>query len=142
MLLPFPFHAVKSHPFLITFVSIIIPIFNYNYGINYRKDKPGWVLSHFQSTEQISTYSVTILVSEFVNSNDKTTLPPDNIPVGFWSRPDVKDQMNFASEIVVDALKFFADLFKFPFTFKKFDIAVIPDFQSINKEGFTMATFG
>lgn len=82
-----------------------------------------------------------MIVSEFVNSSNGIKLPPGNIPVGFWSRPDVQDQLKFASDIVVDALTFFGELFKLPFTFQKFDIAVIPDFQFINKEGFALATF-
>lgn len=82
-----------------------------------------------------------MLVSEFVNSSEGITLPPDNIPVGFWSRPDVQDQLYFASEIVTDSLTFFGNYFNLPAPFRKFDIAVIPDFHSNGGDGYGMVTF-
>lgn len=68
-------------------------------------------------------------------------LPPKDIPVGFWSRPDVQNQLDFTAEIVIDSLTFFGEYFNLPSPFEKFDIAVIPDFQSSGREGFGMVTF-
>ena len=90
-------------------------------------------------TGLLSTYMVTIVVSEFVNI--EATLPADATPVNLWSRKDVSNQSDFALEIMVDSITFSAEYFNLPSIFKKMDAAVIPDFQFDGKEGYAMVTF-
>lgn len=79
----------------------------------------------FEDTVAMTTYSVTMALLKFVKK--ETTEPLSEVEIRVWSDEAVKELIDYVFPVAFHSLKFYFDLFKVPYGFKKLDVVILPD---------------
>ncbi len=80
----------------------------------------------FSTTKRMSTYLVALLVGDWECLNETS----DRIPIRVCGTPDRKDELGFALDSAVFALRYLNRYFAIKYPFEKLDIIAVPDFAA------------
>ncbi|KAF2365596.1 Peptidase M1 membrane alanine aminopeptidase N-terminal [Trinorchestia longiramus] len=106
--------------------------------INTTAFKEGWVWDHFNTSLPMSTYLLSIAVSDFdsVESNYN-----DHVTFRIWARHDAISQTWYANKIGPEILTYYEEYFSVPYPLPKQDMIAIPDLREHAMENWGLITY-
>ncbi|KAI6237348.1 Aminopeptidase N [Aphelenchoides besseyi] len=111
-------------------------------AIEIREDEPtsdkNWVLTSFEDSLPMSSYLLTMVVSdfEFVEGHTK-----NGVRLRIWARKEALNDTQYALQAGIKVLEFYEEYFKIPFPLAKQDMMAFPDFSAGAMEGWGLVTY-
>ncbi|XP_073838653.1 aminopeptidase N-like [Musca autumnalis] len=99
---------------------------------------PDFVWSIFEESPPMSTYLVAYTINDF--NYKEIIVGSSNITLRTWGNPNYEDEMDYATEMAANVLKYYEDLLG-PFPLKKLDQIAIPDFYRGGMENWGLITY-
>lgn len=99
-------------------------------------DENGWTKYEFEETQEMSTYLVAFIVSDF-NSTDS------HIKYNFtaWARPNAIDNAAYSQTVGPQIVEYYEEYTGIAYTFPKIDQVAVPDFSAGAMENWGLITY-
>jgi aminopeptidase N len=96
----------------------------------------GWTKYEFEETQDMSTYLVAFIVSDFNSADSKT-----KYDFTAWARPNAIDNAAYSQDVGPRLVEYFEDYTGINYTFPKIDQVALPDFSAGAMENWGLITY-
>jgi aminopeptidase N len=96
----------------------------------------GWTKYEFEETQEMSTYLVAFIVSDF-NSTDSNT----KYNFTAWARPNAIDNAAYSQDVGPKLVEYFENYTGIEYKFPKIDQVAVPDFSAGAMENWGLITY-